>query len=160
MLLLKYINPTYLSDDNWAKVAARFEEDGSVQLQNFLEPALASRIAAAAAGADAADSLGGGRRPSYEAGVGGGWAAVGPAHKQRYLHYSGPAAAAGEKGAAASEGVGPLLAQLRRDLFGSAAFARLLSKLTTLSLLGQQGEVRRFRPGLDYTVAHFGILTK
>lgn len=26
--------------------------------------------------------------------------------------------------------------------------------------MGQQSEVRRFRPGLDYTVAHYGILTK
>ena len=29
-----------------------------------------------------------------------------------------------------------------------------------MGLEGQRGEVRRFRPGLDYTVAHYGILTK
>lgn len=41
----------------------------------------------------------------------------------------------------------------------SPALACLL-KLTTIGLVGYQSEVRRFRPGLDYTVAHYGILTK
>lgn len=29
-----------------------------------------------------------------------------------------------------------------------------------MTMLGSRGEVRRFRPGLDYTVAHYGGLTK
>lgn len=33
-------------------------------------------------------------------------------------------------------------------------------QFTTVGLEGQQSEVRRFRPGLDYTVAHYGVLTK
>jgi len=33
-------------------------------------------------------------------------------------------------------------------------------QFTTIGLEGQQSEVRRFRPGLDYTVAHYGVLTK
>lgn len=32
------------------------------------------------------------------------------------------------------------------------------TQLTTLELIGERGEVRRFRPGLDYTVAHHGVL--
>lgn len=35
-----------------------------------------------------------------------------------------------------------------------------LPQLTTIGLVGQQAEVRRFRPGLDYTVAHYGLLTR
>lgn len=31
--------------------------------------------------------------------------------------------------------------------------------MTTLTMDGWSGEVRRMRPGLDYTVAHYGILT-
>jgi hypothetical protein len=169
--------------------------------------------------------------------MGGGWQAVGPCHKQRYLRYDpasttsgGDAAAGGEAGSSSSSGnatgaaAGALLAQIRDELFTSAAFARLLNKvrgewgavwccwrccwwpclehlchactgigiqqlyarirsvltapapplrpglartpplrplqLTTIGLLGQQAEVRRFRPGLDYTVAHYGVLTK
>lgn len=43
----------------------------------------------------------------------------------------------------------------------SPEFGRLLSSYTSLgALLGYRGRVRRFRPGLDYTIAHYGILTK
>lgn len=51
-------------------------------------------------------------------------------------------------------------AQVRDQLFKSDAFKRLIACFTTLSMVGQRGEVRRFRPGLDYTVAHYGIITK
>lgn len=32
--------------------------------------------------------------------------------------------------------------------------------MTALTTLGYRDEVRRFRPGLDYTVAHYGAMTK
>ena len=32
-LLIRYVNPTYLSEDSWPKIQARFEEEGSIQLQ-------------------------------------------------------------------------------------------------------------------------------
>ena len=54
---------------------------------------------------------------------------------------------------------GLLLRDLRTELFQSEAFARLLTALTGLRPTAHKGEVRRFRPGLDYTVAHHGILT-
>jgi hypothetical protein len=93
---------------------------------------------------------------------------VGPPHKQRHLQYTpaaaangdhantngATAAAAGGGGAEASaSGVcsqaGQQLAQLKRDLFESGAFARLLQQLTTIQMLGHAGSVRRFRPGED-----------
>ena len=33
LLLLHFVNPTYLSEDSWPKIQAKFAEDGSVQLQ-------------------------------------------------------------------------------------------------------------------------------
>ena len=53
-----------------------------------------------------------------------------------------------------------MLAQVQSQLFSSGAFGRLLGKLTSIKMVAQRSEVRRFRPGLDYTVAHYGILTK
>eukprot|EP00798_Chlamydomonas_sp_ICE-L_P021076 gene21076-27957_t len=153
-LLIKYVNPTYLSEDGWPKLQAKFEEDGSIQLHNFLKKSLADRILAAATKDDDKDGLGGGKAPKYEAGLRDGWTVQGPPHKQRYVKYEGDASGAG------SSSVGPLLQQVREELFTSAAFARLLRKFTTINLIGQHSEVRRFRPGLDYTVAHYGILTK
>ncbi len=107
----------------------------------------------------------GGRHPSY--GRRGGrhparstpqpqlWATTtapsGPPHKQRYLKF-GAAAAADSNGAAtgasASAGsAGVLLETVRREVLSSGAFARLLKAFTTITMLGQSGEVRRFRPG-------------
>lgn len=54
---------------------------------------------------------------------------------------------------------GGLLQLVSEDLFRSEQFARLLTSLTGLRPTAHACNVRRFRPGLDYTVAHHGILT-
>ncbi len=43
-LLLKYLNPTYLSEDAWKSIAERFQEDGSVQLRGFLRKGIADMV--------------------------------------------------------------------------------------------------------------------
>uniref|UniRef100_A0A7R9YSB2 Fe2OG dioxygenase domain-containing protein n=1 Tax=Chlamydomonas euryale TaxID=1486919 RepID=A0A7R9YSB2_9CHLO len=162
-LLIKFVNPSYLNEDSWPKIQAKFEEDGSVQLQSFLKTALANRILGATAAADAADGLGCGRPPaSHVVGTGCGWSAVGPPHKQRFLRYTAAAAAAthGAESTSVADTPGELLEQVRTQLFASGAFCRLLRKFTTLNMVGHRSDIRRFRPGLDYTVAHYGILTK
>ena len=98
-----------------------------MQLQNFLTASWAEQVAAAVAAADAAAKAGRGQVPAYDAGICGGWQAVGPCHKQRYLRYA-PGQGDAEGGAAAAA-VGGLLAQLRDELFSTAAFARLLTKV-------------------------------
>lgn len=158
-LLLKFVNPVYLSDQSWSAVLPKFREDGSVQLQGFLKSSVAAKVREGLTAADERDGLGKGRVPGYEAGTRDGWVAVGPPHKQRYLQYDG--AVPPDFAAAAGSGdVGGALAFLRDNLFKSPAFGRLLQKLTSLHMVGVAGEARRFRPGLDYTVAHYGILTK
>lgn len=44
-LLLRYLNPAYLSEDAWGSVAERFKEEGSVQLRGFLRKGLADKVA-------------------------------------------------------------------------------------------------------------------
>jgi prolyl 3-hydroxylase /prolyl 3,4-dihydroxylase len=182
-LLARFVAPAYLDPKAWEAVRRKFEVDGSVQLYGFLRPEVARRITRAARRADARDGLGGGRPlpRDYRVGAGGGgggsggWQAVGPPHKQRYLRFGGEAAPVEalltpeeeeqkEKqkevnGDAGQEDPGALMAALRRDVFSTAAFARLLRRFTSVQMLGYSGEVRRFRPGLDYTVAHYGVLT-
>lgn len=135
----QYVNPSYLSQANWAKVEAKFTEDGSVQLHNFLKPTWAQQVAAAVAAADAADQLGRGQVPAYTAGVCGGWQAAGPCHKQRYLRYSPDSTSTSGGGShegggsssssAAAAAVGALLSQLQSELFASGAFAKLLRQV-------------------------------
>lgn len=75
-----------------------------------------------------------------------GWTVVGPPHLQRYLSLlpSKTESAAGR------------LETMLRDiqaLFQSNAFATLLACLTSLLPVAHTTNVRRFRPGLDYTLA-------
>lgn len=83
----------------------------------------------------------------YEVGVGGGWEIVGPPHKQQFLSF---------RGLSENNDCGSLLDNVRTELFMSADFACLLYQMTGAEPNGVFSEARRFRPGLDYSVAHFG----
>jgi hypothetical protein len=173
-LLEAWVNPDYLKPEGQARVAARFTRDSSVQLHSFLRADRAAALAAATAAADAAAGLGGGAPPrSYGVGTGAaaGWRAVGPSHKQRFLRAiddadaadaapAGAADAADAAADAAARAAAALLSSALRDLFASSAFAKLLWSLTQLRVTSGRALARRFRPGLDYTVAHYGILTR
>ncbi|KAF6252117.1 Oxoglutarate and iron-dependent oxygenase degradation C-term-domain-containing protein [Scenedesmus sp. NREL 46B-D3] len=176
-LLRAWVNPAYLKQESWAKIQDKMEADGSVQLQKFLLPEtlscafyailglqVADNILQAAVAQDTAEGVGSGKIPSFTAGYSEDWQAVGPPHKQRYLSYRGqpqqPAAgAAAAAAAAAASSAGGLLAAAKAALFESSAFARLLKAMIDVDILKHAGEVRRFRAGLDYTVAHYGIIT-
>ncbi|EEH57846.1 uncharacterized protein MICPUCDRAFT_2294, partial [Micromonas pusilla CCMP1545] len=154
--LSRWVNPEYLVPENVARIRAKMEEDSSVQMREFLKPELANAIRAATRAEDARDALGRGAIPARTAGVGKGWRAIGPTHKQRFLRFDDDD---DDAGAPDEAGAGALLRKLRADVFASEAFARLLTALTGWRPTAHKGDVRRFRPGLDYTVAHHGILT-
>jgi len=152
--LAKYINETYLSKESIRNIRERFEEDSSVQLRKFLKQEWIDKFDKSIKEAD--ESLGGGQPAlDYKIGTTGGWKIVGPAHKQRFLDFTGT----GENNNVDSSG--SLLMHIRENVFQSAPFNRFFKLITSLGMaLGHRGRIRRFRPGLDYTVAHYGILTK
>lgn len=118
----------------------------------------------------------------YDIGINKCWKAVGPAHKQRYLEYNDEHISVkvdpiktSVKGSNPfneqkvektnnnhpSIVAGKQLSQIQTSLFQSLPFTRYLNLITSLGQpLGHHSQTRRFRPGLDYTVAHYGILTK
>ena len=192
--LARWVNPEYLNPENVLKIREKIEEDSSVQMREFLLPEIAAALRAAMRREDEAEKLGGGRVPARSAGVGGGWAAVGPTHKQRFLRYDGvgsetlkeavakasarsvSGAPADPKGKApadtaapvfgarleervSAQSAGALMRAVSDALFCSEPFGRLLTALTGLRPTAHKSESRRFRPGLDYTVAHHGVLT-
>ena len=155
----KYINATYLTDESMNEICKRFEDESSVQLRQFLLHDWSANITRACHHADTRDNVGN-NRPSldYHIGTNDRWKAVGPAHKQRFLEYIPRNDAL--DGIDPSGGAGDLLYHVRSTVFQSAAFGRWLAWISSLGFpLGQRGHIRRFRPGLDYTVAHYGVLT-
>lgn len=77
-----------------------------------------------------------------------GWSVVGPPHLQRYLSLS----TSPSSSSPSSDRLATLLRQVS-SLFTSPAFASLLASLTSLLPVAHTLSVRRFRPGLDYTLA-------
>ena len=153
--LKQYINPAYLTDESMTEIRLRFEEESSVKLRHFLNDKWSARIKHVCSKDDEKDELGNDRPPSkYDIGSSHDWAVVGPAYKQRFLEYQ-------KQGlTGSSESTGDLLLNVRSKLFESPEFGRWLGWVSSLGFpLGHRGRIRRFRPGLDYTVAHYGILT-
>jgi Rps23 Pro-64 3,4-dihydroxylase Tpa1-like proline 4-hydroxylase len=183
--LARFVNAEYLDPANVAQIREKMEEDSSVQMREFLKPEAAARLRFVARREDANAGLGDGKVPRRTAGVGGGWRVVGPTHKQRYAAYDGAGLPEGVSIAAeggvddddpkgkgverdpwgddadvsADVSAGAALREVKETLLASEPFARLLTALTGLRPTAHKGEIRRFRPGLDYTVAHRGCLT-
>jgi hypothetical protein len=146
-----------MTDVSMKEIRERFEEDSSVQLRHFLKEPWSTKLKCAALKQDETDQLGNKRPPTgYEVGVSDSWKPVGPAHKQRFLEYSPQ-----DVESLSMEDAGSILNHVKQKLCASPAFSRFLLCITSLDApTGYRGRVRRFRPGLDYTVAHYGILTQ
>ncbi|BGP42707.1 putative component of NuA3 histone acetyltransferase complex [Rhodotorula kratochvilovae] len=156
--LAPLINPAYLTPKVVSHLRTSFCESSHLVLADFLAPALAREIEELIRAQDAALETGrrgavvGGSRvnkvPAHSTGedAAAGWEVVGPPHLQRYLSLSSAAPAG------ASDRLAELLRQVHA-LFTSPAFAALLASLTSLLPTAHTTAVRRFRPGLDYTLA-------
>ncbi|KZO98146.1 hypothetical protein CALVIDRAFT_479244 [Calocera viscosa TUFC12733] len=149
LFLSTYLNPVYLQPRSLLLLADQFAADSSLNLKDFLCSPLAQKLEPALRGRDAADGLGperAGHIPPHSAGVGHGWQLSGPPHKLRYCVLSPSSSAQNDPAAA-------LLQDLQETLLPSPAFRAWLGLVTSLVPLSHQARARRFRPGLDYTLA-------
>ena len=82
---------------------------------------------------------------------------------QRFLTFAPAAAADGSDDGSddddEEEDVGFALSGVAEGLFGSPSFVKFVQAITGCTLTHSRHAVRRFRPGLDYTVAHFGAIS-
>ncbi|KAL7751513.1 putative component of NuA3 histone acetyltransferase complex [Sorochytrium milnesiophthora] len=142
--LAQYVNPQYLDSSNLAKINATFCEESSIQLAQFLHADLAGRLAPLLRAEDQADALADGKAALvHGAGVRDGWTVYGSPVRLRYTTLGGT-----------SDNEAALLLQtLEQQLFASDAFIKLLRIATSLTPTSLRRQVRRFRPGLDYTLA-------
>lgn len=159
--LSEWVNPEYLKQETLDSINEHFCENSSIQLKDFLLSDKAEAILNATMSADEKDKLGDGAYPTdYSVGnTQNGWSIQGPPHMRRYQQFN-----ATSKSHSSCENdsdtAGILLNSCKSALFESTAFKKLLHLMTTLFVVGHRSEVRRFRAGLDYTVAHFGAMTR
>lgn len=148
MSLSDWIRPTYLND-NVRAIANAFSPLGSVSLKDFfraeqaLSPALAQQC-------DALDSLGSWRAPSYDAGLSQGWYVVGPPHRQRYCTVS---ASSGGGDSRTKLGQASKTLVRMQGFLCSREFVSWVETVCGVRVIDVSSMIRRFRPGLDYTVA-------
>jgi Rps23 Pro-64 3,4-dihydroxylase Tpa1-like proline 4-hydroxylase len=152
--LSKYLNPTYLKGNILGQIAASLAEQGSLQLHKFLKADFAKKLVTACNSSDKADGLlekANELNPQiqYEAGVKKGWKIAGAPHKFRFAKLD--SASEFEKVTDISKEC--VLLQEVRCLMQSESFGRFLSALSQVAVIARRGLVRRFRPGLDYTLA-------
>jgi prolyl 3-hydroxylase /prolyl 3,4-dihydroxylase len=176
LFLRRYVQEPYLNNDGISEIRAKFEKNSSVELRNFLLEDWEQQLSNLIMVADSISvekqqystftSINPSSLEYYQWGVSDHWTNVGPAHKQRFLEYraemSMDVSARNDLHVTAEDKVGKVLCQdIRSQLLHTPVFGKYLSLLTSLDApTAYRGRVRRFRPGRDYTVAHFGLLTQ
>ncbi|VEU39134.1 unnamed protein product [Pseudo-nitzschia multistriata] len=175
--LRSYIQNEYLTEESMNEIQIKFENNSTIQFRNFLLQKWVPRIESNYKKSDdegdqkpvANSKSDEGLETHYGKGVTKEWRTRGPAHKQRYLAYEGTDDGGSSStkldsndDASSPEAVGRLLQKVQKEVFESEQFLRYLKRVTSLDKptgFGGSGDrIRRFRPGLDYTVAHYGLL--
>ena len=105
---------------------------------------------------DAAAGVGSDKLVPHDAGVNSRWHLVGPPHMQRFLTFK---PSVDDDDSEDEEDVGFALSGVAESLIGGASFVKFIQAITGCTLTHSRHAVRRFRPGLDYTVAHFGAIS-
>ncbi|KAJ3063699.1 hypothetical protein HDU98_000499 [Podochytrium sp. JEL0797] len=157
--LKPFVNPLYLKPNIISQANERFCDESSIQLTSFLEPSLAAAISAATAHQDEQSGfLLKTPRPdtvpalpaNYQAGVHKHWTPTGPSHKHRFMQLNALPATSPIK---SHTDPSIDLSAIQQTLFESKPFLRLIHLITSLQPTTLRSRVRRFRPGMDYTLA-------
>ena len=138
--LKEFLAPSYLSTSTLEKLSGQFVEASEIVLHNFLHPKLAEQIKTETQSVDQKDYPTS-DIPSQDLGEGDGWIIQGPTSKHRYANLTSQSTST------------PALQSVLDRLIPSPAFRAWLSVVSSLAPVGYKAEARRFRKGLDYTLA-------
>lgn len=143
--LSQYLAPAYLTASTLEKLAGQFVEGSEVVMHNFLRLDVADKIRQETSKLDeeqyaAYQNV----IPSHELGGGDGWKLEAPPSKHRFLSL--------DENSPPSEST-PTIQAILNDLFASDAYRAWLQQVSSLVVLARRCEARRFRRGLDYTLA-------
>jgi len=137
--LLNFIAPTYLTPDTLESLSDAFAEDSSIQIAQFLSKSFAKKLKEFVKARDV---------KQYSPENSEGWRIALPPHKHRYLYLQKTPT----KNGVNIEELNPI-EQLLTVLLPSKSFAKLLHLATGLKITAGGFLARRFRRGLDYTLA-------
>lgn len=163
--LSAFIDSTYLIPDTLDQICESFVEDSQVHLADFLCAPLAKRLEEALLSRDSSDGLSdqnrSGKIPAHKSGTAGEalWSIQGPPHKFRYCSLSGRShklktiSDALSILSSAESSAEDILAVLQDTLFPHPAFKTWLTLAAKAVATSYAVRARRFRPGLDYTLA-------
>ena len=146
--LIKYMNPQYLTPDTVEEVSEMFQDESSLRLAGFLSVKFSARLRDYIKSKDHETS------PSLPSNPHNKDAKVGiarPPHKQRYL-YRQAIQPRPTEGYPEDSGMTPY-DELVDNLFPHPAFSKWISLVTGATLTKSNILARRFRRGLDYTLA-------
>ncbi|CCG82186.1 2-oxoglutarate and Fe(II) dioxygenase domain containing protein [Taphrina deformans PYCC 5710] len=140
------MNPQYLSLRTLVQVNDKFCEDSHIQLSEILRPDVSESLLDVLRRTDVEDGISARKMTAHGTGTGHGWRTHGPPHRQRFMVLDGTDPDSGTNEAARK------LREVQSCL-ASNAFRKWLSLVTSLVPTARHASVRRFRPGLDYTLA-------
>ncbi|BEI83357.1 hypothetical protein CcaverHIS002_0312250 [Cutaneotrichosporon cavernicola] len=140
--LKDFLAPSYLTPQTLEKLSGQFVEASEIVLHNFLRPDLADKIKAETKAADAAAFGDSKLIPGQDVGEGDGWVLQGPASKHRFASLVGDSKST------------PALRSVLAKLLPSEAWRAWLGVVSSLAPMEYRAEARRFRRGLDYTLAN------
>ena len=131
--LLKYIAPTYLTPDTHEEISNIFEEDCCLLLDTFLTHRISERLRDYLERSEAVSEVN--ELPLS-------WSMARPPHKHRYLYQH-----------SSSHELESPIQEILTNLFPSSAFRKWLQLVTGQTVTSYDTLARRFRRGLDYTLA-------
>lgn len=170
--LRPFLNPAYLAPRTQSQLFEKFGDDSHVLLSEIFNSKVAAALEKGLKSRDDKDGFrwwkkGKGEEgitiPDQKAGVDADWDIVGPPHRQRYLSLrpNKPATDVPTSNPASAipnplplDSPSDLLDILRTHVLPSPAFRHFLANISQLVPISHRPfEARRFRPGLDYTLA-------
>ncbi|KAL7409040.1 Oxoglutarate and iron-dependent oxygenase degradation C-term-domain-containing protein [Mrakia frigida] len=151
--LAPYFHPQYLQSKTIRLLSQQFAESSVLMLEKFLHADIARDLELAIAAKDKSDVLDFESRkgliPGMKVGhLEDGWEVIGPSTRQRYLSLEPSANNPPSTSLPTS-----IIQTLLTEVLPSTAFRSWLTLITSFIPLAHKLEARRFRPGLDYTLA-------
>ncbi|KAH9879049.1 hypothetical protein J1614_002484 [Plenodomus biglobosus] len=147
--LIKYMNPHYLVPDTVEEMSEKFSDESSIQIGQFLSKKFSARLREYLEAKDRETTPSLPTNPHSKASKVG---VARPPHKQRYLYRQ---AVQPRPSKPYPEGDGKMTPydQLIDDLFPHPAFQKWISIVTATTVKKSNIFARRFRRGMDYTLA-------